>query len=118
MTDLVWRSVIGLAGTIDPALDALHRRERLEGAEVQAVLAAITAAIPTLPTRDVPTWMRGMARVRAAGRRPAPRDFWSAMRDQLADLVDWICRHGSDGLTVERRQPVPATATGDDGSED
>ena len=103
ISDVAWRSLVGLAATVDPALAPLNARERLDAADVGAVVGAVSAAIPALPRRTADQWIRGMMRVLEAGRRPAPRDYWSTMEPQLGDLLRWLGDEGRDGIVVEHR---------------
>jgi hypothetical protein len=109
LSDDAWRSLVGLAATVDPTLAVLRTRDRLDADEVQAVVTAVTAAIPALPRRSVAAWLDGMTRARAAGRAPAPADYWSTMESQLRDVLAWLQCDGAMGCCVGRR-PVAARA--------
>jgi hypothetical protein len=109
LSDLAWRSLVGLAATVDPPLAALRRRDRLDAAEVHALVTAVVVAMPALPHRSVAAWLDGMMRARAAGRAPAPADYWSTMEPQLRDVLAWLQGDGAMGCRVGRHLAAAPT---------
>jgi hypothetical protein len=77
LTDLRWRSTVGLAATVEPRLADLRDARRIEAEDVRGIAIALERAAAGLPVRSVAEWFAGMARVAAAGRAPRPADYWS-----------------------------------------